>query len=267
MIPLNPPPSLGRSVQSLSVVIPALNEEASIATAVAAAWDLGPREVIVSDGGSSDTTREIAASLGATVLESARGRGRQLNAGARGATGDVLLFQHADTWLTAAAADQLAGVLRDQRVLWGAFRQAIDGVERRYRALEWGNAFRARRLGLPYGDQGMFVRRETFDQVGGFPDQPLMEDVELSQRLRRLARPVLLDGPLHISARRWREQGVVRQTLRNWALLATWRLGAPPVKLAKWYRPHSPTAAQQEGRDEAQGVVAHRSGPSKQESR
>ncbi|MEM9185493.1 MAG: TIGR04283 family arsenosugar biosynthesis glycosyltransferase [Planctomycetota bacterium] len=222
----------------LSIVIPTINEEAGIADAVARAWRLRPVEVIVSDGGSVDRTATLARQAGAIVLGGPAGRGRQLNRGATGATGEVLLFLHADTWLPPEAAEQLAEALADDAVLWGAFRQAINAGGWRYRALEWGNAYRAHRLQTPYGDQAIFTTRSVFDQVGGFADVPIMEDVDLSRRLRKIAAPRLLTGPLHTSARRWRRHGVIRQTIRNWGVLLLWRLGVAPRRLAAWYRPH-----------------------------
>ena len=120
----------------------------------------------------------------------------------------------------------------------GAFSQRIDAGGLAFRLLEWGNARRARWLGLPYGDQAIFVRREAFFAAGGFPDVPLMEDVLLMQRLRRRAWPLLLPGPVHVSARRWQRHGVVRQTIRNWALLAAFASGISPERLARYYRRH-----------------------------
>lgn len=223
----------------LSIVIPTLNEQANVALAVQRAWGLQPLEVIVADGGSTDETATIASAEGARVVHSSAGRGTQLNAGAIEASGDVLLFLHADTWLEPVAAQQIAAALTSPQTVWGAFYQAIDATGWKYRALERGNAYRARRIGLPYGDQAIFVRRQVFVAAGGFPDQPLMEDVDLSRRLRAQTMPALLDGPLHTSARRWQRQGVIRQTARNWAFLVLWRLGVSPTRLARWYRPHN----------------------------
>ncbi|MEM1303631.1 MAG: TIGR04283 family arsenosugar biosynthesis glycosyltransferase [Planctomycetota bacterium] len=224
----------------LSVVIPTLDEQACIARCVESALRLGAIEVVVADGGSVDATRGLAERAGAIVVQAPAGRGGQLNRGAEAAGGDTLLFLHADTRLPPEAADQIASAFHDPATVHGAFRQRIDAAERRYRWLEWGNALRVSRLGVPYGDQALFVRRSAFDDIGGFPDEPLMEDVVIARRLRRLCRPALLDGPLHVSARRWRRRGVVRQTLTNWTLLAAWSLGVPPKKLAAWYDPASP---------------------------
>ena len=219
----------------VSIIIPALNEAALIGAAVGHAIEARPHEVLVVDGGSADGTAELARQAGAAVLASAPGRARQQNMGAAQATGDVLLFLHADCWLPPEAMRQIDASLADESVACGAFRQQIEAEGRVYRWLERGNAWRALRRGLPYGDQGIFVRREVFVEEGGFPDVRLMEDLLLMRRLRRRWRPVLLPGPLHVSARRWERQGVVRQTLRNWSLLMAAWLGVPPDRLATFY--------------------------------
>lgn len=239
LFPLRRRPSRSalRRVPHISVIIPTLNEIDHVDASVRHAAALGPLDVIVADGGSRDGTQEAAAAAGARVVTSRPGRGPQLNVGALAAQGETLVFLHADTWLAPPARAQLDGALEDARTVCGAFRQRIDASGVVYRALERGNALRAGVCGVPYGDQGIFVRRAAFDSVGGFPDEPLMEDVELMRRLRRIGRPVLLPGPLHVSARRWRERGVARQTARNWMILAAWSCGVSPRRLARWYSP------------------------------
>lgn len=222
----------------VSIIIPTLNEAANIVAAVERAWATGPLEVLIADGGSVDRTPDLARGAGAQLLESPPGRARQQNAGARQAAGDVLLFLHADTWLAPEGLGQIAEALADPHVLCGAFRQRIEAEGRLFRWLERGNAWRARRRGLPYGDQGIFVRRLVFEELGGFPEVRLMEDVMLMKRLHRRTRPVLLPGPLNVSARRWRRHGVLRQTAQNWLLLSAARLGVHPDKLARFYAPH-----------------------------
>lgn len=222
------------SVQ-LSVIIPALNEAATIQRAVASAQALGALDVIVVDGGSGDDTAPLARQAGATVEVSAQGRAVQQNHGANQARGGVLLFLHADNWLPPEAAAQLAAALADQRVVCGAFRQQIEADGFAFRCLEWGNAWRARWLGLPYGDQAIFVRRADFEACGGFPATPILEEVYLMRRLRGRGRLALLPGPLYVSARRWRRRGIARQTLRNWRILLMAALGASPQRLARLY--------------------------------
>lgn len=223
----------------ISIIIPALNEREALETTIARAWAAGADEVILSDGGSTDGTWEAAAGLRCRRARGPAGRARQQNAGAALARGDVLLFQHADNWLAAGAARQIERALRqDPRTRCGAFRQSIEAPGLGYRLLEWGNARRVQWLGLPYGDQNIFLRHDLFQQLGGFPDVPLMEDLLLMRALRRRAWPVLLPGPLHVSARRWQRHGLVRQTARNWLLIAAWRSGVPLEKLADHYRRH-----------------------------
>lgn len=221
-----------------SIIIPALNEAARIAEAVRRARETEPHEVIVVDGGSSDETAALARQAGACVVTTAPGRAIQQNTGARHATGDVLLFLHADTWLPPDAVHQIESALAVAAVGCGAFRQRIEAEGLAYRLLERGNAWRVKSRGIAYGDQGIFVRRAPFEELGGFPEVRLMEDLLLMKRLRRRAWPVLLPGPLHVSARRWQRHGVLRQTARNWLLLAAARCGVSPDRLASFYARH-----------------------------
>jgi hypothetical protein len=161
-----------------------------------------------------------------------------LNAGAHVSQGDVLLFQHADNCLCQGAAAQIREALASPETPGGAFRQWIEASGWRYRLLEAGNACRVRWIGLPYGDQAIFLRRALFFELGGFPEVPLLEDLLLMQRVRRHGRVALLPGPLHVSARRWERYGVLRQTLRNWTLLAGFAAGIPLERLASYYRRH-----------------------------
>ena len=220
----------------LSVIIPALNEAANIRRAVESAWQAGADEVLVADGGSEDDTPRIAAELDCRVIQAPRGRAVQQNAAADCASGDVLLFLHADCALTDAVRSQIARVLSKPFVLHGALQQRIDAPGIVYRLLERGNAARVRWLGLPYGDQGIFVRRNIFEKLGGFPDVPLLEDLTLMKRLRVRAWPVLIGGPLQVSPRHWKSQGVVRQTLLNWWIVGRHSCGTSPERLAACYR-------------------------------
>lgn len=233
----------------LSIVIPTLEEEANLPATLAAVRELSPAwggeiETLVVDAGSQDATARLAEEAGARVLQTTPGRGRQLRAGCEAATGEAVLLLHADTVPCPAMGGQLAEALCDPAVGCGAFRQQIDARGVLYRWLEAGNAFRARRMRTPYGDQAIFVRRDLLERVGGVPDLPLMEDVELMRRLRKHTRPVLLDGPLKVSARRWRRHGVIRQTATNWALVMAFRCGVSPARLARWYGRETPTESQ-----------------------
>ncbi len=222
------------SPSDVSVVIPARNEASTIATAVRSASAAGAAEIIVVDGGSEDATIEVAQQAGASLIVSCPpGRGIQLSRGATAASGRIVLFLHADNRLGSACLDQIC---THENATWGAFRQHIDSPGRIYRLLEMGNAARARFRRLPFGDQAMFVNRAVLAEQGGVAEIPLMEDVDLSRRLRRVSRPLLLDGPVTVDPRRWQTRGIVRQTLQNWAIQSAYALGVSPVRLNKWYR-------------------------------
>ncbi|MFC1757211.1 TIGR04283 family arsenosugar biosynthesis glycosyltransferase [Planctomycetota bacterium] len=230
------------SNRSVSVVIPALNEAANIQAAVESAAVSGAFEVIVVDGGSTDQTRAIAESISekVKVLVSSPGRATQQNAGANAASGDILLFLHADCRLATNCIHEIKCVVTDRKNAggYGAFRQVINDPAWIYRWIEWGNGLRVRWMAMPYGDQGIWVRRELFEAVGGFPSVMLMEDIKLSEQLRVHGRPKLLDGPVHVGARRWQQFGPIRQTLRNWKLVVRHKMGVPPSELIKSYPQH-----------------------------
>ena len=222
----------------ISVVIPAINEAARIERAIKSVQVAGFDEVIVVDGGSLDETPTYAARCGAIVVHGARGRAVQQNLGARHASGDVLLFLHADNWLEQNAGKQLRDCLDDPTVLGGAFRQHIDAAGFLYRLLERGNEARVRLRGMAYGDQAIFLRRATFDQLSGFPEVKLMEDLLLMRAFRSVGRPALLPGPVHVHPRRWQKRGVIRQTLCNWSLILGEKVGVSPNRLARFYPSH-----------------------------
>ena len=217
----------------ITVVIPALNEEHAISRSVHSAVSAGATEVIVSDGGSRDHTAERAVEAGASsVVRSLPGRGLQMNSAAHLATGKFLLFLHADNELSKQTLKQIC-VHEDSA--WGAFQQQIDSRRKVYRLIEWGNDLRVRWRRVPFGDQGMFVRRSLFEELGGFAEIALMEDVEISHRLRKIEAPMLLQGPLQVSARRWEKKGVVRQTLTNWMIQLSYSRGVSVEQLAQRY--------------------------------
>lgn len=220
----------------ISVVIPTLNESAQIAATIAAAHAAGFDEIIVVDGGSTDDT--VACSTQAQqVLTSFPGRAIQQNTGAGVATGDVLFFLHADCRPHLDSARAIRQVLRDDpQIVAGAFRQYIDAPGWRFRLLAWGNRQRVRWFHMAYGDQGIFIRRAVFENLGRFAPLPLMEDVELMRKLRGHGLLVLLPQPLTVSARRWQKRGVLRTTLRNWLLLTAYLCGISPERLANFYR-------------------------------
>ncbi|HWE37940.1 MAG TPA: TIGR04283 family arsenosugar biosynthesis glycosyltransferase [Isosphaeraceae bacterium] len=220
----------------VSVIIPTLNEATTIITTLGALAEQGADDVIVADAASPDGTALLAATAGAVVIDSPRGRGAQQNRGARRASGDVLLFLHADCRLESGAVASLRRFLRaNPRVPGGCFRMRVDDPDPRFRLIDSAAHLRAGLLGLPYGDQGIFATRRAFDLVGGFPETRLMDDVLFAARLRRLGRLAVLPDRILVSARRWKRAGLVRQTLRNWALTALAAGGVHPDELARFY--------------------------------
>ncbi len=221
----------------LSVIIPALNEEENVAHALAVAHTGANVELVVVDGGSSDRTPTLAAEHGARVIASKPGRAGQMNTGAREATGDILLFLHADTVLPLGYDTRVRRSLLERRWAAGAFRLAIAGESTRLRFIAAAANWRSRALKLPYGDQALFFRRGVFEEAGGFPEQPIMEDFELMRRLRRRKRKTgLLPVAVRTSARRWEKLGPWRTFGINQAIILAYRAGVPPACLAAWYR-------------------------------
>lgn len=215
----------------LSVVIPTLNEEACVSAAIESVRD--EAEVIVVDGGSKDRTTELAEAAGARVLVSTACRGRQLDIGARAATGEWLVFLHADTRLEHGWSAALRRL--DDGVAGGAFRFAVDSPRAGFRFIEAAVALRCRALGLPYGDQSIFARRQAYEDVGGFPHLPLMEDVAFARRLRRAGRLSFPAPRAFTSSRRWERRGLIRTTARNWMIAGLYAAGWPPERLARLY--------------------------------
>ncbi len=220
----------------VSVVIPALNEAHYLARTLDAARRGGPHEIIVVDGGSMDGTREIARAHDAVVLSARAGRATQMNRGAAMATGEWILFLHADTLLPADYATHVRQTIALPDTVAGAFEFAIaeDFPGRRW--IERATNARARRWQSPYGDQGLFLRREMFCLAGGFAELPIMEDYEFVRRLRAHGEISIAPAVAFTSGRRWRELGALRTTLVNQAIILGYRLGAPPAQLAGWYR-------------------------------
>lgn len=219
----------------VSVVIPALNEEERIAAAVRSAREGGAAEVFVADGGSSDRTLARAREAGATAIVCPGHRGGRMNGAAAAATGDVLLFLHADTVLPIGACRAVEESIR-RGVVFGGFRIRFAESAPRLRLASALINLRTRLSGCPWGDQAQFVRSDLFRATGGFADAPLMEDYELALRMNRSGRTVLLPLYVTTSGRRFLEKGVLRTALTNWSIVAGWRLGVPPARLARWYR-------------------------------
>jgi rSAM/selenodomain-associated transferase 2 len=222
------------TLQKISVIIPILNEAKVLETTLSQLQpELGPHELIVVDGGSTDTSVRIAEKYGKVVI-SERGRAKQLNTGAAAATGEILIFLHADIWLESGAFAAVTTALSSGYV-GGGFRQKIDGESGLYRLIEIAGDIRGRYLKIFYGDSGIFLARTNFEKIGGFPDVPILEEMEFSKGLQRLGKTTLLTPYIHISARRWEARGIVRTTLNNWVITLLYFFGVSPEKLARLY--------------------------------
>jgi rSAM/selenodomain-associated transferase 2 len=221
----------------LSIIIPTLNEAAVIEKTLAALPRTAGVEFIVVDGGSSDGTADLAKRHLDMVLMTEAGRGRQMNAGAREARGDILLFLHADARLPQEAPAAVSIALEDPAVVGGAFRLAIDSLRPVLRMVARIANLRTWVTGVPYGDQGIFVRRSVFERLGGYPEWPLLEDLEFGRRLKAAGKVVFLSQPITVSSRRWDKEGVGYTTLRNQIFVLLYFLGVSPMRLARWVRP------------------------------
>ena len=227
-----------RRLTTLSVVIPALNEAHAIGALLDDLRQLAcEHEVIVVDGGSTDDTVSIALGTGARVVRAEPGRGIQLAAGARAATGRTLCFLHADVRLPDAARRALDRVASAETHGAYAFRFRIDANGWRYRFIEFGTRLRVRLFRMPYGDQGLVVSRRAYDAAGGYLPLPLMEDVALVDALNRAVGVRALPEELPVSPRRWERDGPLTRMLRNWAIMLAYRFGASPERLARRYTP------------------------------
>lgn len=234
-----------RSRPLVSVVIPALNEADTLAGTLRAAHAaFGPEaEYVVVDGGSEDGTPQAAAGL-ASVVRAQRGRGLQLDAGARHSRGEILVFLHADTIVEQRAGRDVTRALEKRDVAGGCFRFALPERAGRSRlgrlgdaALETAVRVRTRLFRTATGDQGLFARRSAYEAAGGFPDYPLFEDVEMVKRLRAVGRFRVVPARATTSRRRWDQRGFLRTVLLHLALRGAFHLGVPVRRLAAWYGP------------------------------
>ena len=227
-----------RTSPYLSVVIPALNEEKNISTTIRNIRDRDA-EIIVVDGGSTDHTVERASQAGARVVKSPKGRAIQLNAGAAEAKGVILLFLHADTLLPKDYVAQIFEALMNAKVVAGAFRFKTTLQHPLMKAIECMANLRSRFLHLPYGDQGLFIKKALLGELGGFPEVPIAEDLFMVRRINKRGRIGILPSYAVTSARRWQTLGLIRTTLINQIILAGCFLGISPAKLAPLYRVRS----------------------------
>lgn len=228
----------------ISIIIPVLNEAATIQETLTRLQDVPAVEVIVVDGGSRDDTvalakqcfQRFAPSSEFRVMSAASGRASQMNAGAAIATGDILLFLHADTHLPPEFDTLVRQTLQNPSTVAGAFELRINADLTGVGMIEKMVNVRSRFFSMPYGDQAIFLKATTFHDIGGFPDLPIMEDFELMRRLRRQGKILIVPASVLTSGRRWQTLGVVKTTLINQLMIAGYFLGISPTQLIRWYR-------------------------------
>jgi rSAM/selenodomain-associated transferase 2 len=240
-------------VNALSVIVPMLNEECTIARtlesiAAAASGAEAGVEVIVVDGGSSDRSRDQARPRCASLVVAPRGLARQMNAGAAAAHGDALVFVHADTLVPQSFANDIAAALADPSVVGGRFDVRLDDDALLLRLVGRLISVRSRLSRTATGDQAIFVRREVFDQLGRYRNIEVCEDLDLARRLKRAGRVACLRSCVTTSARRWRERGVLATTLRMWFIRAAFLLGVSPARLTRLYKRGGPAENEGGGR-------------------
>ena len=221
---------------SISVIIPTRNEAENIEGLLRYLHHLDSAlEIIVADAGSTDKTVEKAKRL-SKVIQSAKGRGVQMNEGAKVARGDVLWFIHADCYPHPDSIQAMKQALANEEIVGGGFEYALHHPGFRFRVVEFLSNRKNRLLKWLFGDMGIFVRREVFVQMGGYSEIPLMEDMDFSQRLKHHGKIVILRQRMKTSARRWIEEGYVLNSLRSWLFQSAWALGASPATLARFYK-------------------------------
>jgi len=222
-------------MDNISIIVPTFNEADNIVATLLPLQALRQQghEIIVADGGSDDATIELARPLADQIINAARGRARQMNAGAQQASGDVLLFLHADTLLPNNAVELIQHCLQTKQ--WGRFDVHLTGRQALLRVVEFMMNWRSRLSGIATGDQAIFVKRALFDDIGGYADIPLMEDIDLSKRLKHQGHPACIKTPLTTSSRRWEQHGIFKTILLMWRLRLAYFFGAKPEQLARLY--------------------------------
>jgi len=225
---------------TFSIIIPVWKEESVILRTIEHIHGLqsaDSAEIIVVDGDPGGKTMEIARRGGVKTAISNRGRGNQMNRGAALAVGNILIFLHADTRLPNDALGLIDNVMWDESHMAGAFDLAIDSKKTIFRLIEKAASLRSRLTRIPYGDQAVFMRKAVFNKLGGFKNIPVMEDVEIMQRIKKRKGKIhIIDRAVSTSARRWEKEGIVYTTLRNWLLVTFYLIGVKPEKLVRFYR-------------------------------
>ncbi|MEE8432058.1 MAG: TIGR04283 family arsenosugar biosynthesis glycosyltransferase [Candidatus Desulfatibia sp.] len=225
--------------QQISIIIPVFNESQIIHSTIDYLYNLdfaGDFEIIVVDGNPAGTTINTITNADVKKIIGKKGRGSQMNQGAAVANGDVLLFLHADTLPSHDALDQIIAATKQHNIMGGAFDLGIRSEKKIFRLIEIAASMRSRLTRIPYGDQAIFLKKRFFDQIGGFKDIPIMEDVELMQRVKKAGKKIkFIARKVQTAARRWEKEGIVYCTLRNWSLRTLYLLGVPPEKLKKFY--------------------------------
>ena len=222
---------------TISIIMPVLNEAENLRSTLEQLHLSVNEELIIVDGGSSDDTLAVAAEFTDRAYRTKTGRASVMNFGAEKAGGDILLFLHADCVLTENAFEIIRNTLNDKNIAAGGFRLRINSPGLHFRVIEAAANLRSRIAGLLYGDQGIFMQKETFIKIGRYANIPLMEDIEICGRLKKLGRLILADTPIMASPRRWLEEGTLHTTFRDWSIAFSYSfLKTPPEKLIKHYR-------------------------------
>ncbi|MBD2390102.1 TIGR04283 family arsenosugar biosynthesis glycosyltransferase [Aphanizomenon flos-aquae NRERC-008] len=219
----------------ISIIIPTLNEADNIQEAIISSQIGSHIEIIIVDGGSQDQTLLIAKSLNVQAIISSPGRAHQMNAGAMAASGEILLFLHADTRLPTNFDQMIRTTLAKPGIVAGAFTLQINSPHWGLRLVEFGVKWRCNLWQMPYGDQGIFLTKDVFQQVGNFPQIPIMEDFELMRKLKTLGKIYLLPTPVITSPRRWLKKGILQTTLGNQIIIIAYLLGISPNQIRNWY--------------------------------